>query len=504
MASGERQRPGRSHDPRDRYHRGRMQFKTEPTGSSVVRALRAIGRIYMLLPLFAVAAALDRPHVRSWPSLWTAVVLGALFALSYAVDLRHLHDARFSGFVPSRAFAQMCTGIAAFTFAGLALGLHGGAFLLLPIVPFLTVALIGNRPMIVRAWLGLVVALAAETGRLLPALDAVWSTVLFAGTAAVLAAMIDEVVRGTIHGLERNRSLAELAARTSSMGEWPRGLTEAGDRLALAMDVGNFAVLARAGRTAPLERVFAWPDADWPSWDELGTLPQQALQQMLAIEDSRLVATPARSGNAAVVVVTPFTSELGSPVDMAQTSTVAALIAAMFERSLLISGLVDMANTDELTGVANRRRLFDALEQEMARARRSGRALTVAMMDLDHFKRFNDTFGHSAGDELLRRFALRIARRVRAQDLVARYGGEEFCLILPETEAPGALQLVDALRASGAGDDHLGRRVTFSAGLATWNGHESAEELVFRADASLYRAKAAGRDRVAAAPAAEA
>ncbi|HZU78521.1 MAG TPA: GGDEF domain-containing protein [Acidimicrobiales bacterium] len=488
---------------RGRLRRGHLQFKTEPTGSSVVRALRAIARMYLVVPLFALAAALDRPHVRSWADLWAAIVLGALFVLSYANDLRHLRGAHFSGFVPSRTFAQMCTAVAALTLAGLALGLHGGTFLLLPVIPFLTVALIGNRPMITRGWVVLVVALAIETGRTEPALDALWSTILFAGTAAVVAAMVDEVVRGTIHGLERNRSLAELAAHTSTMGDWPRGLSDVGDRLARAMDVSCYAVLSRAGRTAPLERVFSWPESDWPSWDELGTLPQQALHQMLAIEDSRLVATPARAGDAAVVVVTPFTSVLGSPVDMSQTSTVAALLASMFERSRLISGLMDMANTDELTGVANRRRLFDALEQEMHRARRSGRPLTVAMIDLDHFKRFNDTFGHSAGDELLRRFALRMARRVRAQDLVARYGGEEFCLILPETEAPGALQLVDALRASGAGEDHLGRRVTFSAGLATWNGHEAVEELVFRADASLYRAKAAGRDRVAAAPAAD-
>jgi diguanylate cyclase (GGDEF)-like protein len=266
------------------------------------------------------------------------------------------------------------------------------------------------------------------------------------------------------------------------------------------MDVSAYAVLTRAGRSAPLEHALSWPDADWPSWEEVGGLPQRALEVGGSVDDGTLCATPARAGMAAVVVVTPATSVLGVAVDLALTTTVAALLAAMYERFLLISGLVDLAHTDELTGLANRRRLFESLEHELARARRSGRPLSVAMIDLDHFKRYNDSFGHTAGDDLLRRFALRMARRVRAQDLVARYGGEEFCLVLPETETEGAMDLVDGLRAFGADHDPLGRRVSFSAGLATWDGAEAAEDLVFRADASLYRAKAAGRDRVVAAP----
>jgi diguanylate cyclase (GGDEF)-like protein len=456
--------------------------------------------MYLVVPLFALGAWLDHGHVRSWSALWAGAILGGLFTLSNAVDLRHMHSAHFRGFIPTRAFAQMCTAVAVFALAGLAFGLHGGTFLLLPVVPFMAIALVGNRPMMVRGWLVLVAALGVVSARQLPAVDALWATILVAGTAAVLAAMIDEVVGGSIHGLERNRSLAELAAHTSTMQDWPQGLSVVGEQLARAMDVDAYAVLTRSGRTAPLERAFTWPLPDWPSWDELGTLPLQCLQQMQPVEDGTLCATPARAGAASIVVVTPFESALGSPVDTNQTATVAALLAGMFERNRLITGLLDMANTDELTGVANRRRLFEALELEMQRARRSRRPLTVAMLDLDHFKRYNDTFGHAAGDELLHRFSMRMARRVRAQDLVARYGGEEFCLILPETEPDGALQLVDALRAAGAGEDHLGRRVTFSAGLATWNGSETVEELVFRADASLYRAKAAGRDRVAAAP----
>ncbi len=477
-----------------------MAFKTEPTPSSVGWALRAVVPLYLVVPWLALVAAFDHPRVRSWPALYAALPLSAVFALSNATDLRRLRLARFGGLLPVRAFGQAGAASAALSLAGVAFGLHHGVFLLLPVIPFLSLALVGNRTMMRRGWLVLLVALGAESASQLPALDALWSTVFFGAVAALLALMLDQVVRGAIGGMEHNRSLAELAAHANTMQDWPRGLGAIGGGLAAAMDVGAYAVLTRAGPGAPLERAFSWPEADWPSWEQLGNLPQRGVEHMASAQDGRLCATPARAGAAALVVVTPAASLLGVAVDTGLTATVAALLAAMYERARLISGLVDLALTDELTGLANRRRLVEALEQEVARARRSRRPLSVAMIDLDYFKRYNDTFGHSAGDELLRRFAFRTTRRLRAQDLVARYGGEEFCLVLPETDCQCASELLDGIRVAGIDHDPLGRPVTFSAGLATWDGDESAEELVFRADASLYRAKAAGRDRVVVAP----
>lgn len=477
-----------------------MQFKTEPTATSVGWALRAVALMYLVIPLFALAAALDRPHVRSWPALYAAAAVGVLFTVSNASDLQRLRRARFTGFVPGRAFLQACAGTAVLSLAGVAFGLHRDTFLLLPLVPFLTLALVGDRTMMRWGWVVLVAAIGAESASQLPAFDALWATALFGGTAGLVAVMVDQVVRGAIHGMDRNRSLAELAAHASTMQDWPGGLTLIGDGLAAAMDVDVYAVLTKAGPHAPIERVFAWPESDWPTWERLDRLPEHSLGRAAPVDDGTLCATPAHVGSAAIVVVTPRTSLLGVAVDVTLTTTVAALLAAMYERARLISGLVDLALTDELTGLANRRRLFESLELEVSRARRSRRPLTVAMLDLDFFKRYNDTFGHTAGDELLRRFAFRTTRRLRAQDLVARYGGEEFCLVLPETDTDGALELVDGMRAAGVDDDPLGRRVSFSAGIATWDGAESAEDLVFRADASLYRAKAAGRDRVVAAP----
>ena len=476
-----------------------LQFKTRPTGATVARALRAVTVASMVVPLFALAALLDRPHVRSWTALGLTLGLGAVCALSFVSDRRRLRRARLSAFVATRAFTQTVLVIADFAAAGVAFGLHGGSFLLLPLIAFLATALLGNGTMMRRGWLVLVVALAVETGLELPAYDALWSTVLFAGTGAVLAVTVDHVVRGSMRGMERNRVLAELATETAMFQDWPRDLLSMGERLARAMDVERYAVLTRLGSRTPLERSYAWPDPEWPTFEEVGDLAVAALERAGPVESDGLCATGVHAGTAGVVIVAPSTSLLAAPVEPTVLTSAAALVASMLTRSRLISGLLDMANTDELTGLANRRRLFETLQLEIGRARRSRRPLTIAMVDLDHFKRYNDTFGHSAGDDLLQHFALRTTSRTRAQDLVARYGGEEFCMVLPETDAEGAVALVEGLRHEGAGDDRLGRRVTFSAGLATWNGSESAEDLVYRADASLYRAKAAGRDQVAVA-----
>jgi diguanylate cyclase len=117
------------------------------------------------------------------------------------------------------------------------------------------------------------------------------------------------------------------------------------------------------------------------------------------------------------------------------------------------------------------------------------------MIDLDHFKQYNDSYGHVAGDALLRGIAALMVSNVRGQDLVARYGGEEFCLVMPDTDLVGGHHLLDKLRAGGReATSEFG--VTLSAGLTSWDGIESTTSLIERADQALYRAKDAGRNRV--------
>jgi diguanylate cyclase (GGDEF)-like protein len=161
--------------------------------------------------------------------------------------------------------------------------------------------------------------------------------------------------------------------------------------------------------------------------------------------------------------------------------------------------------TDALTGLANRRRLTDALETEWLRALRSGESIGLAMIDIDNFKKYNDHYGHQGGDECLRLVARAVAGSVRATDLVARYGGEEFSIIMPGADPGGALMVAERARQAVADlrEPHAladSGIVTISVGVtsvAPVTGAR-AEDLIKVADDVLYEAKRGGRNRVAA------
>ncbi len=172
----------------------------------------------------------------------------------------------------------------------------------------------------------------------------------------------------------------------------------------------------------------------------------------------------------------------------------AQLLRQVESQALQLGALV---RVDELTGLPNRRAWAADLPRAIERARRDGTPLAVSMLDLDHFKRFNDSYGHPAGDRLLKGASAAWRAELRAVDAIARYGGEEFIVLLPAA-ADDAVLAIERLRAvTPAGQ-------TFSAGVAVWNGTETSDELVARADRCLYEAKAAGRDRIIVASAAPA
>ncbi len=164
--------------------------------------------------------------------------------------------------------------------------------------------------------------------------------------------------------------------------------------------------------------------------------------------------------------------------------------AVAIGRADMLGELERLARTDELTGLPNRRDWEERLPTELARAARAEHSLCVAMLDLDRFKAFNDERGHQAGDRLLAEAADAWLGVLRPYDMLARYGGEEFSLLLPDVDADDATALVERLRAGTPEGE------TCSAGIAEWDGEESAESLVGRADAALYAAKRAGRDRI--------
>lgn len=166
--------------------------------------------------------------------------------------------------------------------------------------------------------------------------------------------------------------------------------------------------------------------------------------------------------------------------------------------------LAALSMTDGLTGIANRRHLDETLENEWQRARRSGEPLTLALLDVDWFKAYNDRLGHQAGDDCLRRIARILAGNVhRNTDLVARYGGEEFAFLAPATDGAGVVEIGHKIQAALHAmalrhpDSPLGE-VTVSMGIATLasGSQDGVEALVRRADDALYRAKAEGRNRI--------
>jgi len=167
---------------------------------------------------------------------------------------------------------------------------------------------------------------------------------------------------------------------------------------------------------------------------------------------------------------------------------------------------MELAQLDPLTGIRNRGGLSGCLQREWERARRHQRPLSVVMVDIDHFKAINDTYGHGTGDEVLQAVARTIEANIRSCDLLFRYGGEEFLVVLADTAEDGGLHLAERMRAALEKSiclpgDGLSLRVTASLGVATLAGEESKEALLKRADQALYLAKAAGRNRVVAAPA---
>lgn len=157
-----------------------------------------------------------------------------------------------------------------------------------------------------------------------------------------------------------------------------------------------------------------------------------------------------------------------------------------------------MARTDELTGLANRRHFNERLSEELSAGERHGHPLSLVMADLDHFKQINDRFGHDVGDEVLAAFAEVLKETCRREDLPARTGGEEFLILLPQIDADGAAALAERVREAfeAAAFDEPDLSPTASLGATEWQAGEDTDTLLRRVDAALYKAKEAGRNRV--------
>jgi diguanylate cyclase (GGDEF)-like protein len=216
-----------------------------------------------------------------------------------------------------------------------------------------------------------------------------------------------------------------------------------------------------------------------------------------------VLAVPLRSSDevlGVLVLYDPRPDSGGGDDDLTTLRTLADQAAVAVENVLRHRDVALMAVTDGLTGLANYRSFTETIGREIERATRFGRPVGLVLLDIDHFKRVNDTFGHQRGDAVLVELAARVRGQVRDVDTVARYGGEELVVVLPETDVDGAELAAERIRTA------VGRRpfaepgeeavsVTVSLGVAVHGVHATtASALLRRADQALYAAKRAGRD----------
>ena len=209
-----------------------------------------------------------------------------------------------------------------------------------------------------------------------------------------------------------------------------------------------------------------------------------------------------RNGAVGVLVLASDRPGAYAAADLGLAAALVGQGMVAYDNARLFSRVTELATTDSLTGVANRRRFFELAERSLAAAQAAGGPLTALMVDIDHFKRINDAHGHQVGDDVIKGVVQRMLAVLPASGLVARYGGEEFAVLLPGVDTAGA-ELAEALRAAVAGtpvDTRSGPiPVTISVGLARLHPADpNPDTLLGRADAGLYAAKQAGRNRVVA------
>ncbi len=316
-------------------------------------------------------------------------------------------------------------------------------------------------------------------------------------------------------------ALARLAKELGTATSWPDDLAGLGQDLAEALAVRRYSLFsfARGGR---LSLAFTWPPDEQPD-EGLVRLAGELARADAAPAGPRNVdaaglAFRGVAGSSGVVLAVPAApAEAGRwklPDRLAvaarrampsrrssaeaQGDVTAALLAAMLDRWQKAVLLQRQVRKDELTGLANLPGLQEMLERQLAVHLRSGRPLALAALDIDRMKSYNQRFGRSAGDQLLKGFGAALQHRIRHQDIAARTDGEEFVVVLPGTDVGGGAELVEELRQPGAGRAPDGGRVTFSAGITVWDAIETGPDLIGRAEKALQAAKAAGGDNVVA------
>jgi diguanylate cyclase (GGDEF)-like protein len=502
---------------RDRRELGKTTLAGESPAETVAQTdASQTERIALNLAPFAAAAALAAvATIVATKVDWRQYVLAlALVVTSGLIRLIPLRGAlsRFTEIPPSLIF------LAAVAFLRSSAGGADSGVAVVALLPVFWTALYGDRRELCVVTIAMAVFFLAPLifvgGSAYPT-NQYRAAVLFLAVGAIIGFttqwLVAEVRYQANEAEHRERALEQVAAVMRGMSTSPHARDEV-CQAARAISKASFALLyeptdssgtlrstAMAGiDISPLEiapgkssatgeaftsrRSLLWSDEgeqpdgfDRIMWEELG-------------RPVSMLFEPVFSGEEPVgVLVVGWPQEIRAGGTRATLITLLAHeVAAAIRRADLLSQLTDMASTDALTGLPNRR----AWETNLTRALLDGESFALAMLDLDHFKSFNDTHGHPAGDRLLKETAAAWREELRSGDFLARIGGEEFALLLPKCTPPDALMVVDRLRG------RVPYEQTCSAGVVIQETDETSEGLMTRVDEALYAAKAAGRDRV--------
>lgn len=369
-------------------------------------------------------------------------------------------------------------------------------------------------------WYGLLLLLGVEAldAALLPADGSSQGAQVLAGQAVLAAALTMQAARTSERELSRSRhGLIRLASFTRAVQQLvdPRDVVEATaievadivattDVLVIAADSGRVLVdlTGRGGTGGQIDEVEVLRtvlEAGHPVTSATLTSDDGWLRRALPGARNLLVI-PVLSGGATIAFVVAATNtQPGSLVERRLLDDVTRTVhygVLAHANAVLRAELDRAATTDGLTGVANRARFDDRLARELRRAQVDGVPVSLVLVDIDHFKPFNDDFGHQVGDLVLQRVAAALEQEARPNDLVARYGGEEFAVILPHTDLVQGAAVAERHRAS-VHRVEAPRAVTASMGVAVCLGpHDTPAAMIERADKALYTAKESGRDQV--------
>ena len=476
----------------------KVTFRADSSPDSANYAYELVG-IASLGPLVALVAALIPTGLeRRWDLFVAAVVVLGVTLAILIHDLRRLAaSGGHRSMSPNRSVVVNLLATSGCALLLLSSGLPQGIWSPVLLLPACVQVLIGDRRMVIcslaaaGAWVVVGLALAhADLGTTIAV------TILFGGSWLLVLGILRLASMASTVGIEMSERFARLTEVAATATSEPEGLAELLDHAGRLLRAGRVD-LVEVG-AGPARLVASWRSSDGHHTDlDLDGVDAVAASGEARIQPGRVVApVPGHAGTRLVLVVAEpvvhrgvMTSTFAYRIDR-----ICLQIGTLVDRLRLLDQLETLIRTDSLTGLPNRRALSERLGEEVARARRNATPLALVMIDLDEFKRYNDDFGHVAGDEALQGVAHILRERLRTTDFLGRFGGEEFVALLPDTTVESAGQLLEELHVLVR--EHAAHRVlTFSAGVARWDQLESPEELLVRADAALYDAKASGRDR---------